>query len=64
MSAKKTTKKQVDELASCVLFAINNFKNKPIFDAKTKTMQGWRQWFERSLEDAGYKLRRESHDQS
>jgi hypothetical protein len=47
---------RVQELADCVMFAVNAFRNKPIYDNRTKTMTTWHAWFKKSLTDAGYVL--------
>jgi len=48
---------RVIALAECVLFAINNFKNKPIVDNDSLKMTTWHTWFKESLEKAGFKLK-------
>jgi len=59
MAGKKKTKvadikddPRVVALAECVLFAINNVKNKPVLSGtKVEMMHAW---FKRALTDAGY----------
>lgn len=45
---------RVVALAECVLFALNGFRNKPIYDHATKQMTDWHKWFRESLSGAGY----------
>ena len=58
MARKKEIHKdpRVEAMATCMLFALRAFRNKPVFDQATKNMEGWHQWFKRVLTEAGYKL--------
>jgi hypothetical protein len=47
---------RVQQLANCVIFAVNAFRNKPVFDPKTSKMETWHGWFKRALSEAGYTL--------
>ena len=47
---------EVQTLAACVLFAVNNFPNRPIVDTGTNKMTTWHAWFRESLEGVGIKL--------
>lgn len=45
---------KVIALANCVLFALQAFRNKPVYDHATNKMEGWHAWFKRALREAGY----------
>ncbi len=58
---KRDAKKVTDDprvlsLAECVIFAVNNFPNKPVFCPGTGKMESWHAWFKRTMTDAGYTL--------
>jgi hypothetical protein len=41
-------------LANCVLFALQAFRNKAVYDNSTRKMETWHAWFRRALREAGY----------
>ena len=45
---------RVQELAQCVVFALNNMKNTPCFDPATNRMGLVHSWFRRALTDVGF----------
>lgn len=47
---------RVVAMANCMLFALQAWKNKPIYDQSTKKMEGWHQWFKRTLQEAGFDI--------
>lgn len=47
---------RADAMANCLIFALNAFRNRPVYDPHKQTMEGWHTWFRRVLEEAGYKL--------
>ncbi len=47
---------RVVAMLDCMLFALNSFKNKPVFDQKTHTMTSWHGWFKEVITGAGYAL--------
>lgn len=44
-------------LADCLMFAINSFPNKPVFDPADNTIQTWHSWFTKAIEGSGFKLK-------
>lgn len=51
---------RVVEMAQCMVFAMQGFRNKPVFDPKTNQMETWHGWFKRVLEGAGYTVAMEA----
>ena len=47
---------RVIEMCSCIWFALKSFRNHSLFDARTREMTTWHDWFRRTLRDAGYEL--------
>lgn len=45
---------RVIALANCVLFALQAFRNKAVYDKTIHKMEGWHQWFKRTLRKSGY----------
>ncbi len=48
---------RVQEMVSCLLFAINNLKNGCVFKTDGKTLGGWHEMFKDAITGAGYKLK-------
>ena len=41
-------------LANCLLFALAAFRDRPVYDNRTKAMRPWKAWFRQALREAGY----------
>lgn len=48
---------KVQGLVECLIFAVNSFKDEPIFDRSTNEMTSWHTWFKKKIEDAGFQLK-------